>query len=456
MNPVSELTLSADGRYIAFTSGLDGLVNVNLPRQTTATGPVLNTDLPNTNAYVHDRVTGITELVSVDSLGNPANQASGWVSISADGRYVAFASTASNLAANQNDKHSFFVHDRFTQTTTRVLQAPITPQMTYANPTLSQNGRYLAYTETTNTATGYQHTVFMLDIPTGDVVPVSGGTFASISKPVISADGRYVAFITFNPDDNFSTWSGDVRVFDRVTNTISVIDNFSGKSGVADISISDDGGTVAYGFIRGGVFVADNPNATTGIIEQERLYPASDAMITTAQLESNLSWSAVNGAEWYSIYIQNGAGTPVYNQWVAATEVCNGGVCTLNEPVWMMNGSYEWWMAYYVNGFTSSYLAPSTFGIGVRFPAPVASLDASTVAGTTTISWPSDSNASWYRVYVGGDNGFVYDEWVNPNCEETCTLNIELAADSYNVWIQSWGPGGLSEWQVAPYTFRTG
>src|SRR6185369_5100887 len=75
--------ISADGRYVVFTSYATNLVS------TGANGYA--------QVYVHDRVTGATELVSVDSAGNTGNKNSGdegsYISplaISADGRYVAF------------------------------------------------------------------------------------------------------------------------------------------------------------------------------------------------------------------------------------------------------------------------------------------------------------------------------------------------------------------------------
>src|SRR5207249_4673670 len=78
--------ISADGRYVAFDSLASNLVGGD------------------TNGFadifVHDRLSGATERVSVDSSGAQGNGSSGYFyrpSISADGRYVAFPSLASNL-----------------------------------------------------------------------------------------------------------------------------------------------------------------------------------------------------------------------------------------------------------------------------------------------------------------------------------------------------------------------
>src|SRR5437762_3520785 len=73
-----------------------------------------------TDVFVHDRQTGTTERVSVDSLGNEGNGSSANPSISADGRFVAFDSGASNLVpGDTNGGTDVFVHDRQTGTTER-------------------------------------------------------------------------------------------------------------------------------------------------------------------------------------------------------------------------------------------------------------------------------------------------------------------------------------------------
>src|SRR5439155_23088502 len=66
--------------------------------------------------FVHDRQTGITERVSVDSAGNQGNSGSYHPSLSGDGRVVAFISWASNLVPGDTNGYfpDLFVHDRRT------------------------------------------------------------------------------------------------------------------------------------------------------------------------------------------------------------------------------------------------------------------------------------------------------------------------------------------------------
>ena len=117
-NPV----MSADGRFVAYTSRATTLVagDTNFRR----------------DVFVHDRLTHVTERVSVSSAGAQANGDStpgffsSWVAISADGRRVAFSSSATNLAPGDTNTCALFpspgqcpdifVRDRETGTTSRV------------------------------------------------------------------------------------------------------------------------------------------------------------------------------------------------------------------------------------------------------------------------------------------------------------------------------------------------
>ena len=77
------------------------------------------------DVFVRDRQTGETTRVSVDGAGEEANGDSFEPAISSDGRYVAFSSSATNLVAgDMNDANDVFVRDRQTNTTSRVSLAP--------------------------------------------------------------------------------------------------------------------------------------------------------------------------------------------------------------------------------------------------------------------------------------------------------------------------------------------
>src|SRR6266508_1415224 len=111
--------------------------------------------------FVHDRQTGQTERVSVDSHGNQGNSVSYDPSISADGRFVAFYSLASNLVdgvdGDTNNTYDVFVHDRQTGQTTRVSVDSNDAQANGGsfNVSLSADGRAVAfYSNATNLVSG--------------------------------------------------------------------------------------------------------------------------------------------------------------------------------------------------------------------------------------------------------------------------------------------------------------
>ena len=102
--PSYEPAISADGRFVAFQSEATNLV----PGDTNSAPDV----------FVRDRKTGRTQRVSVRSDGAQGNGTSAAPAISADGRFVAFYSDATNLVpGDTNDQGDVFVHDRQTGTT---------------------------------------------------------------------------------------------------------------------------------------------------------------------------------------------------------------------------------------------------------------------------------------------------------------------------------------------------
>ena len=158
--------------------------------------------------FVHDRQTGSTTRVSVGPGGAQANGASAGQSISGDGRFVAFQSAATNLVAGDtNGLADCFVHDRQTGVTTRVSVATGGAQAT-GGPNfitaISANGRFVAfYSSATNLVAGDTNglqDVFRHDRQTGTTVRVSvatGGAQAAGQGsfgPFISSDGRFVGF----------------------------------------------------------------------------------------------------------------------------------------------------------------------------------------------------------------------------------------------------------------------
>jgi Tol biopolymer transport system component len=189
------ISISADGRSVAFRSFASNLVAGD-------TNGFLD-------VFVHDRETGVTTRVSVDSSGAQGNEESEMPSISADGRFVAFHSLGSNLVAGDtNGFFDVFLHDRETGVTSRmsVDSSGLQGDNGSYNPSISADGRFVAFeSDATNFVAGdsnFTTDVFVYEQATGGTERVSvnssgaDGNDGSI-LPAISAHGGLVAFESF-------------------------------------------------------------------------------------------------------------------------------------------------------------------------------------------------------------------------------------------------------------------
>lgn len=208
-------SVSNNGRYIAFSSEASDLVS----------GDTNQTD----DVFVHDRQTGQTTRVSVSSGGIQADGPSWEPTISEDGRYIAFQSFADNLVGSDtNDSPDMFMHDRQTGQTTRVSVASDGSQANdwSYDVAISGNGRYVTFTsKASNLVSNDTNPIidlFVHDRETRQTVRLSVGlngtqANADLNDPVISDDGRYIAFYSWasNLVNNDTNGVADVFVYDR-------------------------------------------------------------------------------------------------------------------------------------------------------------------------------------------------------------------------------------------------
>lgn len=269
----SDSTVSADGRYVAFTSGASNLVPGDTNNQP--------------DVFLRDRETGTTTRVSVASNGTQSNGAlspalggSAPPAISAAGRYIAFTSSASNLVdGDTNNSGDVFVHDLQTGATTRVSVGTGGIQLSGDSdgPAISGDGRYVAFENVGS--------VFVYDRQAGTTARVSvasNGTEGNNTSfgPAISADGRYIAFISHatNLVDGDTNNEPDVFVHDQQTGATTRDSVGTGNAQANDsiwaAAISGDGRYVAFSSYAsnlvdadvndtGDVFVRDRQSATT-------------------------------------------------------------------------------------------------------------------------------------------------------------------------------------------------
>lgn len=199
-------SISADGGLVAFYSAASNLVSGDTNEAW--------------DIFVHNRITGNTKRVSLSSDGTQANDYSYYPAISADGAFVTFESSASNLVGGDtNETEDIFVHERATGKTTR---ASVASDGTQANdsssqPSISVDGRFvtfLAYASNLiNGDTNNRLDIFVRDLEnreTSRISVASDGTQANDSSenPTISTDGRYVAFMSYA----FNLVPGDTNI----------------------------------------------------------------------------------------------------------------------------------------------------------------------------------------------------------------------------------------------------
>ena len=253
-------SISADGRFVSFES--------------TATNLVSGDTNGYSDIFVHDRQTKTTERVSVDSSGVEGDSDSLAPSISADGRFVAFYSIATNLVSGDTNGYSdIFVDDRQTKTTERVSvdSSGVEGDSESVAPSISAGGRFVSFeSAATNLVSGDTNgffDIFVYDLQTNaiqrlsvDSNGVQGDSDSNMAS--ISADGRYVAFHSYATNLVSGDTNGfeDIFVYDRQTNAIKRVNvdpgGAEGNMGGFDPCISADGQYV--------VFTSSATNLVTG------------------------------------------------------------------------------------------------------------------------------------------------------------------------------------------------
>ena len=222
----STTSISADGRFVVFDSNANNLVS----------GDTNNSD----DVFVRDLSTNTTTRVSVDSVGNQGNDRSGFASITADGRFVAFHSNANNLVSGDtNNSDDVFVRDLSTNTTTRVsVDSAGNQAIGFSRfASISADGRFVAFDSDANNLvpgdTNNSRDIFVRDLSTNTTTRVSVDSAANQGNrdsyfPSISSNGQKVAFESeasnLVPGDTNN--SPDIFVVD-LTNATGVINTSS-------------------------------------------------------------------------------------------------------------------------------------------------------------------------------------------------------------------------------------
>jgi Tol biopolymer transport system component len=326
------VAISDDGRYVSFSSS--------------ATSLVADDTNGKQDVFVHDLQSGVTRRVSVSSAGAEGKGNSYSADVSADGRYVCFSSTASNLVAGDtNNATDIFVYDVQSGETRRVSVSSTGTEADRASregPSISADGRYVAFTsaarnliaDDTNTNTD----IFVHDLQSGETqrvsVKSSGAPITSDSGiPAISADGRYVSFISYAS----SLVAGDTNALQDVF----VHDRQSGETRRVSVSITGaqaDGDSISGAISADGRYVtfrsgAPNlvPGDNNGTFDVFVHDLADSPLPSNAGFEADLAgWNTSGSAAGVTLTRVQGGHS---GGWAArlANTAASAGTCTLND-----------------------------------------------------------------------------------------------------------------------------
>ena len=217
------------------------------------------------DVFVRDRVRDSTERASVGSHGAQANAQTGLSGISANGRFVVMWSEASNLTqGDTNGVADVFIRDRVSKTTERVSIGSDGAQLPSESgqAVISANGRFIAFESAA--------TVYVYDRVGGTTEFIGRG-----GEPALSANGRYLAF-----NDGL----GQIVVRDRAagsTELVSIAPDGTPLSGTAVTpTISANGRFVA--FVVQPPLLPPNPGAPDALYVRDRLRRSTELVQTSA------------------------------------------------------------------------------------------------------------------------------------------------------------------------------
>lgn len=431
--PIYDSASSDDGRFIAFST------NKSMMPIDTNSG---------SDMYVLDRDTGLLELVSQSSSGVLANNVNRNVSISGDGRYVAFRSFASNLsAADNNGTWDIYVRDRLLGTTTLVSAhdpgqgAGLQVGNSYSyNPQISQDGSVITFWSNSNNLVAGdvngQFDVFLKDLQTGTIeiisVDSSGNqaTGGSSHASLPSKNGQLVGFWSnasnLVPGDTNNV--RDVFLRDRqtgVTQRVSVSATGEQANGASNhFSMSDDGRYFAF------MSSATNLTDDVGLTGNKQIF-LKDRLTGAVTLVSRGDGTLPDGA---SLYPSISGGGRWISYQSSATNIVPGDI----------NGADDVFLYDTTTG-TTTMLSQTDAGVASNGPSdwPRMSRDGSTI---------TFNSASTDLVDQPPSNGGLYaysTPTTNPG-----RLEIDLGIEQTLVG-QDFGSQVMVDRSDAPLTFGT-
>jgi Tol biopolymer transport system component len=292
------MAVSASGQFVVFTSLAGNLVEDDNNRRW--------------DIFIRDRVAGTTERITVNAADEEADHDSTFADMSSDGRYVTFASNATNLVPGDGNKvQDVFLYDHYNGSISRISDLPpIEFPENDVIPRISANGRFIVYsTETDSLDTNIFSDVFVYDsmFESTEVVSVDSNGNASNGNshwPDVSDDGNRVVFMSLADNllgpgvDANDAW--DNFLHDRSTGTTTLVsqdeNGFQGFEDSWTSRITPDGSQVVFesdasNFVvsdtneKRDVFVRDMGGPTGEDTDNDGILDISDNCIYTPNLD---------------------------------------------------------------------------------------------------------------------------------------------------------------------------
>jgi hypothetical protein len=287
-----ECNVSADGRFVAFTSAASDLV--------------ANDTNGNWDAFVRDRTLGVTFLCSLSNTGSQGHALS-YCDVSDDGRFVAFSSWLALAPIDINGLPDVFVRDRLASTTERVSLNSTGGDGNGGSGELDRieitpDGRYVGFTSSASNLvagdTNARGDVFVRDRVSGITHVASVDANGQVGDGDswdcrISNDGRYVAFISTStnlvPGDTNGAWDAFLRDFASGATERLSVDSFgsqaNGRSGA--LSMTPDARHASFGSWASNLVPGDS-NGTWDVFRRDRWTSHTVRLsVTTSSAQAN-------------------------------------------------------------------------------------------------------------------------------------------------------------------------
>ena len=364
-------SVSTNGLTVVFQSDATNLVAVD------ANGA--------TDVFRYERATGATTRASVGAGGLEANGASTVPSISANGRVVVFGSTATNLVAGDvNGVEDVFARDLIALRTQLVSlglagAAANGPSSTSTNAQVSADGRWVAFdssasnliaSDTNNASDGFVRDLATSAIERVDVSTAGAQAATGAASPSISADGRYVAFesgsSTLVTGDNNNYWD----VFLRDRGPLPALPGFcfgdGTEAGFTTLCPCGNFGTAGHG-------CANSVDATGALLGSTGAPAADDVVLAGSRMPATVACIYLQGDALADTVFGDGvrcaggallrlrtkvnvAGASSFPDSVETVTLSQRGGVTIGS------GVRRWYQAYYRNA-AAAFCPPETFNV---------------------------------------------------------------------------------------------